>query len=124
GMIRLSSSRYRRSPRTRESAKQPMPVKSQIPNRLFLGVALSCAAAIRRRLAPPLECGALTAANQGLFRVTPKLGESGMSQVSWKGVWLVDFPRRRAANLNQGWDGSPGRSRRVDRLAEAADCGA
>src|SRR5208337_5024282 len=40
GMIRLSSSRYRRSPRTRESAKQPMPVKSQIPNRLFLGVAL------------------------------------------------------------------------------------
>src|SRR5271166_4906560 len=39
-MIRLSSSRYRRSPRTRESAKQPMPVKSQIPNRLFLGVAL------------------------------------------------------------------------------------
>src|SRR5208337_3025785 len=56
--------------------------------------------------------------------VTPKLGESGMSQVSWKGVWLVDLRRRRAANLNQGWDGSPGRSRRVDRLAEAADCGA
>src|SRR5271166_5436841 len=40
-MIRLSSSRYRRSPRTRESPKQPMPVKSQIPNRLFLGVALA-----------------------------------------------------------------------------------
>src|SRR5271166_726719 len=58
------------------------------------------------------------------FAVTPKLGESGMSQVSWKGLWLVDFRRRRAANLNQGWDGSPGRSRRVDRLAEAADCGA
>src|SRR5271166_425303 len=38
-VIRLSSSRYRRSPRTRESAKQPMPAKSQIPNRLFLGVA-------------------------------------------------------------------------------------
>jgi len=60
----------------------------------------------------------------GRLRVTPKLGESGMSQVSWKGVRLVDFPRRRAANLNQGWDGSSGRSRRVDRLAEAADCGA
>src|SRR5271166_1141107 len=67
---------------------------------------------------------AIRAAAGRWTRVTPKLGESGMSQVSWKGVWLVDFPRRRAANLNQGWDGSPGRSRRVDRLAEAADCGA
>src|SRR5271166_6029738 len=58
------------------------------------------------------------------FSVTPKLGESGMSQVAWKGHWLVDFSRRQAANQNQGWDGSPDRSRRVDRRAETSDRGA
>src|SRR5208337_4116442 len=57
-------------------------------------------------------------------QVTPKLGESGMSQVAWKGHWLVDFSRRQAANQNQGWDGSPDRSRRVDRRAETSDRGA
>ena len=56
--------------------------------------------------------------------VTPKVGESGMSQVAWKGLWLANFSRQRAANQNQGWDGSPGRSRRVDRLAETSDRGA
>ena len=37
GIMRLSSSRYRRSPRTRESARQPMPVKSQIPKSAIFG---------------------------------------------------------------------------------------